>query len=44
MEYKIYKTVHKQIIKIWQYTKKEWGEEQANNYVWGFMNLLKKFP
>jgi len=42
MKYKIYKNAQTQLIKIWQFTEKNWGEDQANNYIYGFYQDIEK--
>lgn len=42
MRLKIYPAARRQIIEIWLYTDKTWGEKQADKYVRGLYNAIKK--
>jgi len=42
MKYKIYKPARKQLMEIWRYTMKNWGEEQANKYIMELHKAIEK--
>ncbi|MEE4356335.1 MAG: type II toxin-antitoxin system RelE/ParE family toxin [Desulfococcaceae bacterium] len=40
MHHKIYPTARRQLIQIWKYTDRMWGEEQADKYIHGIYNAI----
>ena len=42
MTHQIFRAAHERILEIWEYTDREWGEEQADRYITGLFAELDK--